>query len=274
MRALAMRPKTGAEERSLFQKATSYPAERARGKVLPSVTTSPPAPRLSLHSGVGSHPDYRQTVDRALRLESWSLPLVVLIYLLLAGMACFRAPAHDQATSGLRILGLAVGTAGAWAIYRIIHTRIVQPWLSGAFAGVALRLRDRALHYSIRDFRGWVNDTPGIAALVQSDQLLLCDRSTGYDELLLSKWQVAALHVEHERGAARASSEARPVLAGLSRLRRSRLENRVFLRIYYFVRHDGPPSSTRIPFGGALRDAEGWKEAIERSKRHPADISA
>jgi hypothetical protein len=133
--------------------------------------------------------------------------------------------------------------------------------------------------HAIRDWRGWAHETPGIAALVESDQLFLCDRSTGYEELLLSSGQIGAATVELEQVAQRISIGQQLGLAGAhgalplslsggSHGSTTEHEERVFLKILYFVRCDTPVRSTRIPFGVACRDAQGWVAEIERVKRH------
>lgn len=214
------------------------------------------------------HPnaECRRIVGRLLCVNIWSPRLILFIYLAFGSSAVFRTLVYGQYSIpglGLRLLG---GAMIAWIINWFMYTRIIRPHRSAAFIEVAHRLRARTMGQLVSDWRDWSDETPGIAALVQADRLFLCDRSTDYEELLLSYWQIGAVKVEHEEAAYRLPKERRPGSTD-GHGSTMRAEEQVFLKILYFVRPDAPVRSTRIPFGTACREAEAWMETIRRAKR-------
>ncbi|WP_272800596.1 hypothetical protein [Sphingobium sp. AntQ-1] len=213
------------------------------------------------------------------------MPRVILaVCLALGSIAFWSGLSRGQPVLGSLTIALLGGTFVARVINWLVGRFLIGPMRKVCYTSVAHRLRSRAIFHSVMDWHGWVQDTPGIAALVQRDQLFLCDHSTGYDELLLSSWQIAAAKVEREivqrriplsRGRLRPATERGRFRSGLfgSRSRSaSRVEENAFLEILYFRQHDKPVRSTRIPFGAAHEQAEGWMAALELSKRYVGSV--
>lgn len=214
------------------------------------------------------HPnaECRRIVGRLLCVNIWSPRLILFIYLAFGSSAVFRTLVYGQYSIpglGLRLLG---GAMIAWVINWFMYTRIIRPHRSAAFTEVAHRLRARTMGQLVSDWRDWSDETPGIAALVQTDRLFLCDRSTDYEELLLSYWQIGAVKVEHEEATYRlpkrlgsgSTDSLDPAI---------RADKHAFLKILYYVRPDAPVRSTRIPFGTSCQEAETWMRAIQQAKR-------
>ena len=237
----------------------------------------------ALRSAIGGNPECRHIVEQLTWVEVWS-PRVILWVCLFIGCFAFLSGLHrGEVSIWVLLLGLFLGAAVGLVINSLVSRFMIGPMRSVCYSAVAHRLRSRTITHSVKDWRGWAHDTPGIAALVQSDQLFLCDHSTGYDELLLSHWQIGSAKVERvvvaaglPQGGWRLTKVGRrtfwkEVFGGKPRLD-SRIEENAFLEILYFVRHDKPVRSTRIPFGSAYREAEGWMAALTLSKRQAGGV--
>jgi hypothetical protein len=231
---------------------------------------------LPMRSHFGTNPESRRTVEQLISLETWSPWTIRAVFLLLDGVYLFDGFRSDGVSFLMIIVGLFGAMIGASIANWFLRRLIIGPMQSVFYGNVAYRLRSKTIVSSVKHWRAWALETPGVAALI-ADQLFLCDYSTGYDELLLSSWQIAAVHVELEAVAHTTNKECgRPRardgrVSGARTIGRGRstthiIEN-AFLEIHYFARHDAPVRSTRIPFGRLRHEAEEWMMTIEQSKR-------